>query len=90
MTKDASFDVVSEIDRQEVDNALNQAQKELQQRFDFKGTGAEIAWTGDLALEIKANAEHRCTAAFEVFKEKCVRRQVPLKALNPSAIKPRN
>lgn len=88
MAKDSSFDVVSEVDRQEVDNALNQARKELQQRFDFKGTGAEIAWTGDLAIEIRANAEHRVTAALDVFKEKCVKRQVPLKALQPSAIKP--
>ena len=88
MAKDSSFDVVSEVERQELDNALNQARKELQQRFDFKGTSAEISWTGDLSIEIKANAEHRCQAALEVFKEKCVRRNVPLKALQPSPVKP--
>jgi uncharacterized protein YajQ (UPF0234 family) len=88
MAKDASFDVVSEVDRQEVDNALNQARKELQQRFDFKGTDAKIEWTDTLKIEISANAEHRCQAALEVFKEKCVKRQVSLKALQPSAIKP--
>ena len=46
---DASFDVVSKVDRQEVDNALNQASKELSQRFDFRGTGTSIAWAGDEA-----------------------------------------
>ena len=47
---DPSFDVVSKVDRQEVDNALNQAAKELSQRFDFRGTGTSIAWAGEEAL----------------------------------------
>jgi uncharacterized protein YajQ (UPF0234 family) len=88
MAKDSSFDVVSKVDRQEIDNALNQARKELHQRFDFKGTDADIKWTGDLSLEIHTNAEHRTQAALDVFKEKVVKRQVSLKALKPSAIKP--
>jgi uncharacterized protein YajQ (UPF0234 family) len=88
MAKDSSFDVVSEIDRQEVDNALNQAKKELHQRFDFKGTDADIKWTGDLSIEIHSNAEHRTQAALEVFKEKIVKRHISLKALNPTPIKP--
>jgi len=88
MAKDSSFDVVSEIDRQEVDNALNQARKELQQRFDFKGTGADVAWSGELEVTISANAEQRVQAALEVFKEKCVRREVSLKALQCGEIKP--
>jgi uncharacterized protein YajQ (UPF0234 family) len=88
MAKDASFDVVSEVDRQEVDNALNQARKELQQRFDFKGTDAKIEWTDKLKLELSANAEHRVTAALDVFKEKIVKRHISLKALNTGAVKP--
>jgi cyclic-di-GMP-binding protein len=88
MAKDASFDVVSEVDRQEVDNALNQARKELQQRFDFKGTDAKIDWTDKLKLEISANAEHRVTAALDVFKEKIVKRHISLKALNTGPVKP--
>lgn len=88
MAKESSFDVVSEVDRQEVDNALNQARKEVQQRFDFKGTGAEISWTGDMAVEIKANAEDRVSAALDVFKDKLVKRSVSLKAIEPSEIKP--
>ena len=87
MAKDSSFDVVSRVDRQEVDNALNQARKELQTRFDFKGTGAKIEWTGELQLEISANTDHRVTAGVEVFKEKCVKRQVPLKALQIGPLK---
>jgi len=88
MAKDSSFDVVSEVDRQEVDNALNQAKKEIQQRFDFKGTDAEITWTGDLAVEIRANTDDRALAALDVFKDKLVKRKISLKAIDPSSPKP--
>jgi uncharacterized protein YajQ (UPF0234 family) len=77
---DPSFDVVSKVDRQEVDNALNQAAKEVAQRYDFKGVGASIAWSGE-KVEIKANSEDRVRAVLDVFKEKLVKRQVSLKAL---------
>ncbi len=77
---DPSFDIVSKVDRQEVDNALNQAAKEAATRYDFKGTGAEIAWSGD-DIVIKAGAEERCAALLDVFKEKLVKRQVSLKTL---------
>ncbi|MCA1824197.1 MAG: YajQ family cyclic di-GMP-binding protein [Mycobacteriales bacterium] len=77
---DASFDIVSKVDRQEVDNALNQAAKEIQTRFDFKNVGASIAWSGE-KVEIKANSEDRVKAALDVFKEKLVKRSVSLKAL---------
>ena len=87
MAKDSSFDVVSKVDRQEVDNALNQARKELQTRFDFKGTGATVEWTGDLQIEVSANTDHRVGAAVEVLKEKCIKRQVPLKALQIGPLK---
>jgi len=75
-----SFDVVSKVDRQEVDNALNQAAKELAQRYDFRGTGTSIAWAGDEAITISSETEERCTAAIEVFKEKLIRRDISLKA----------
>ena len=77
---DPSFDIVSKVDRQEVDNALNQAAKEAATRYDFKGTGAEIAWSGDDII-IKAGAEERCAALLDVFKEKLVKRQISLKTL---------
>jgi uncharacterized protein YajQ (UPF0234 family) len=78
---DSSFDVVSKVDRQEVDNALNQAAKEVGQRFDFKGTGASIAWSGESGVEIKANSDDRVRAVLDVFKERLVKRSVSLKAL---------
>jgi uncharacterized protein YajQ (UPF0234 family) len=79
---DPSFDVVSKIDRQEVDNALNQAAKEVGQRFDFRGTNATIEWSGELGVTIKADTEERAKAALDVFKEKLVRRSISLKSLD--------
>jgi uncharacterized protein YajQ (UPF0234 family) len=78
---DPSFDVVSKVDRQEVDNALNQTGKELSQRFDFKGTGASIAWSGEKIL-MEAESEERVKAILDVFKEKLIKRQVSLKVLD--------
>jgi cyclic-di-GMP-binding protein len=78
----SSFDIVSKVDRQEVDNALNQTAKELSQRFDFRGTNASIAWAGDGAVTLQAETEDRVKAALDVFKEKLVKRQVSLKALD--------
>jgi uncharacterized protein YajQ (UPF0234 family) len=79
---ESSFDIVSKINRQEVDNALNQAAKEIGTRFDFRGVGASIAWSGDHAVEIKANSEERAKAVLDVFKEKLVKRTVSLKILD--------
>jgi uncharacterized protein YajQ (UPF0234 family) len=79
---DSSFDVVSKVEHQEVDNALNQASKEVGQRFDFKGTGASISWSGDSAVVITANSDERAKAVLDVFKERLVKRQVSLKALD--------
>ncbi len=78
---DPSFDIVSKVDRQEVDNALNQTAKEAATRYDFKGTGAEIAWSGESGV-IKAGSEERVKALLEVFKEKLVKRQISLKTLD--------
>jgi cyclic-di-GMP-binding protein len=79
---DPSFDVVSKIDRQEVDNALNQAAKELGQRFDFRGTNTSIDWSGELGITIKSDTEERASAALDVFKEKLIKRSISLKALD--------
>jgi uncharacterized protein YajQ (UPF0234 family) len=80
---ESSFDIVSKINHQEVDNALNQSAKEIGTRFDFRGVGASIAWSGDHAVEIKANSEERAKAVLDVFKEKLIRRSVSLKTLDP-------
>jgi len=79
---DSSFDIVSKVDRQEVDNALNQTEKELGTRFDFRGTGAAIAWAGEEGVTITAETEDRAKAALEVFKEKLVKRNISLKSLD--------
>jgi cyclic-di-GMP-binding protein len=79
---DSSFDVVSKVDRQEVDNALNQAAKELSQRFDFRGTNASIAWAGETGVTLQADTEERVKAALDVFKEKLVKRGISLKSLD--------
>ena len=79
---DSSFDIVSKVDRQEADNALQQTAKELATRFDFKGTDTVIEWKGgDLNVEITSSTEDRVKAAVEVFREKLVKRGVSLKAL---------
>ena len=77
---DASFDIVSKVDHQEADNALQQASKELSQRFDFRGTDASIAWAGEDGVTITAATEERCKAAIEVFKEKLIKRGISLKS----------
>jgi uncharacterized protein YajQ (UPF0234 family) len=79
---DSSFDVVSKVDRQEVDNALNQTAKELSQRFDFRGTNASITWAGEADVTLQADTEERAKAALDVFKEKLVKRGISLKSLD--------
>ncbi len=81
MPSDSSFDIVSKIDRQEADNALNQAKKEVEQRYDFKGTDASIDWSGD-SIIIKANSEERANAVLDVFQTKLIKRGISLKSLD--------
>ncbi|GAA4379602.1 YajQ family cyclic di-GMP-binding protein [Paeniglutamicibacter cryotolerans] len=80
MASDSTFDVVSKVDSQEVSNALNQAQKEIVQRYDFKGVGAEIDFSGEKIL-MKANSEERVKAVLDVFQSKLVKRNISLKSL---------
>ena len=84
---DSSFDIVSKVDRQETDNALNQAAKEIQQRYDFKGTDADISWSGE-SIVIKANSEERAKAALDVFQTKLIKRGISLKSLDYSEPQP--
>ena len=83
----SSFDIVSKVDRQETDNALNQAAKEIQQRYDFKGTDADISWSGE-SIVIKANSEERAKAALDVFQTKLIKRGISLKSLDSSEPQP--
>lgn len=73
---------MSKLDRQEVDNAVNQAAKEIGTRFDFRGVGASITWSGEHAVDIRANSEERAQAVLDVFKDKLVKRGVSLKTLD--------
>ncbi len=79
---DSSFDIVSKVDRQEVANALTQSQKEIAQRYDFKGVGASIEFSGEETIVMKANSEERCLAVLDVFQTKLVKRGVSLKSID--------
>jgi len=80
---DSSFDIVSKIDRMELDNAVNQAVREIDTRFDFKNTGAKIELSGE-KIAIEADTEERAKAALDVLKDKMVKRGVSFKHLDPS------
>jgi uncharacterized protein YajQ (UPF0234 family) len=88
MASESSFDIVSKLDRQEVDNALNQAAKEIHQRFDFKNTGASIAWHGERSVTVSANAEERAKAVVDVFREKLIKRGQSLKIIDEGEPRP--
>jgi len=82
-----TFDIVSQVDEQELDNAINQARKEIGQRFDFKDTATEIALEKNEIL-ISSSDEYRVKAVVEVLQSKLARRSVPLKALSYGKIEP--
>jgi uncharacterized protein YajQ (UPF0234 family) len=81
MAASPSFDIVSKVDRQEVDNAYHQAEKELGTRFDFRGTGTVVAKSGENAITITSETEERASAALDVLKEKLIKRNISLKSL---------
>lgn len=80
---DSSFDIVSKVDSMELDNAVNQAQKELTQRYDFKGVDAEIQHT-QAGIVMQANSEERVKAVLDVLQSKLVKRGISLKSLDTS------
>lgn len=78
---DSSFDVVSKLDSMEVENAINQARKEIEQRYDFKGVGADVSLSDKVVL-LKASSEERVNAVLDVLQSKFVKRGMSLKALD--------
>jgi cyclic-di-GMP-binding protein len=76
-----TFDVVSQVDMQEVRNAVDQAERELTTRFDFKGTGSTVELAGS-ELTLRSSTEDRLKAVVQVLEEKLVRRKISLKALD--------
>ena len=89
MATQCSFDVTSTIDLQEVDNALNQARKEVAQRYDFKGTKASIEFeTKDAKLVLVADDEFKLNALWEIVSTRLIRRNVPVKNLTRGTAQP--
>lgn len=91
MAKDSSFDVVSEIDLQELRNAVDQAQREIATRFDFKDTGSsvDLSVAGDsVSLTVRSNTEQKVKDVVRVLEEKLVKRKIAIKALNKHNIEP--
>ncbi len=80
---DSSFDIVSKVDKQEVANAVNQAAKEITQRYDFKNVGASVELSGE-SIAIRASTQERCKAVLDVLQTKLVKRGVSLKVLDLS------
>jgi uncharacterized protein YajQ (UPF0234 family) len=76
-----SFDIVSQVDMQEVRNAVDQAARELSQRYDFKGTGSSVELSGD-TIEMRSASEDRINAVRQVLEEKLVKRKVSLKSID--------
>lgn len=87
MAKDCSFDVVSEVNMQEMDNAVNQTLKEIHQRYDFKGSKAEMEIDKE-NLKISAEDEYKLEAMLDILRTKMVKRNVPLKCLKPGKVEP--
>jgi uncharacterized protein YajQ (UPF0234 family) len=84
---DFSFDIVSQVSMPEVGNAVDQARREISQRFDFKDTGTSMS-QDDKLIEVRSSTEDRLKAAVEVLKEKAVRREISLKALHFGPVQP--
>jgi uncharacterized protein YajQ (UPF0234 family) len=87
VAKDASFDIVSEVSLTEVGNAIQQARKEVETRFDFKGSKSEIQWD-DESITLISDDEFKLTQLLDVLRSKLVKREVPLQALKPGKVEP--
>ena len=79
---DSTFDIVSKVDPMEAKNAVDQAQKEIAQRYDFKGVGAEVDWSGTEKLLVKASTEERAKAVLDVVQSKFIKRGIALQSLD--------
>jgi uncharacterized protein YajQ (UPF0234 family) len=88
MAQNASFDVTTGVDLQEVDNAINQAQKEIAQRYDFKGSSSSIEFKrAEETIALVADSEFRMRALFDVVQAKLIKRGVPVKNLDVGEVK---
>ena len=87
MAKDSSFDVVSQVDMQEMDNAVNQVKKEISQRFDFRGSNATVELFDD-CVKLTAEDDYKAGASLDMLRQKMAKRGIPLRALVPGKIEP--
>ena len=76
---DSTFDIVSKVDKMEAENAVNQAHKEVEQRYDFKNVGASVEWSGEKIL-LKAATDERVKAVLEVVESKFIKRGITLRS----------
>lgn len=81
MAKAASFDVVSKVDLQEVDNAVNQANQEIAQRYDFKGSVSKVEWDGKAEIKLLSDSDFRLDAVVDILKSKMIRRGIAVRSL---------
>lgn len=88
MAKDSSFDVVSEVDLQEVDNAINQTAKEIIQRYDFKGSDAKVEFDRKDTITFHAANEYQIGAMLDILQSKLVKRGIDIRSLEPGAVEP--
>src|SRR5512136_1641260 len=82
-----SFDIVSKVDMQEVDNAVNQTVKEITQRYDFKGTKSQVTLETD-SIKVLADDDFRLKAIIDILQSKCIKRGISLKALQYGKAEP--
>lgn len=87
MASDSSFDVVSEFDRQELVNAVDQARREIGARYDFKGTDASMD-LHEKEIELEADSDYKLTAMIDILQSKMVKRGLDLKVLDPQKVEP--
>jgi len=85
MAKDSSFDVVSQMDMQELDNALNQTKKEIAQRYDFRGSTASIDLK-DNELRVAAEDDYKLGAILDILRQRMAKRGLPLRGLEPGKV----
>jgi uncharacterized protein YajQ (UPF0234 family) len=88
MAKENSFDIVSQVAMQEVDNAVNQTMKEINQRFDFKGSKVQVELTKEEEIKIMADDDYKLSSVIDILQSKLVRRGVSLKFLDYGKIEP--
>ena len=88
MAKDNSFDIVSEVDMQEMDNAVNQTSKVISSRYDFKGSNASITLENENEIKLTGEDDYKLETILDMLRVRMAKRNVPLKCLNPGKIEP--